>query len=98
MLLMGTTLPEILMAIDTLIFLLQQLGFVINLKKSVLHLVKQIGISNRYGEKDFGSFREKIKACVSTMSRDFYATKNFSFKSHKINWPVVINCGEWPFY
>ena len=42
MLLMGRTLPEILMARDTLIFLLQHLGFVINLKKSVLHPVKQI--------------------------------------------------------
>ena len=42
MLLMGRTLPEILMARDTLIFLLQYLGFVINLKKSVLHIVKQI--------------------------------------------------------
>ena len=39
---MGRTLPEILMARDTLIFLLQHLGFVINLKKSVLHPVKQI--------------------------------------------------------
>ena len=42
MLLMGRTLPEILMAIDILIFLLQHLGFVTNLKKSVLHPVKQM--------------------------------------------------------
>ena len=26
------------------------------------------------------------------MSEDFQATKNFSLKSHKANWPVVINC------
>ena len=39
---MGRTLPEILMARDTLIFLLQHLGFAISLKKSVLHHVKQI--------------------------------------------------------
>ena len=39
---MGMTLPEILMARDTLIFLLQHLGFAINLKKSVLQPVKQI--------------------------------------------------------
>ena len=50
------------------------------------------GLSNRYGENDFCSFREKIKECVSTMSEDFQATKNFSLKSHKANWPVVINC------
>ena len=42
MLLMGRTLPEIIMARDILIFLLQHLGFVINLKKSVLLPVKQI--------------------------------------------------------
>ena len=39
---MGRTLLDILMARVTLIFLLQHLGFVINLKKSVLHPVKQI--------------------------------------------------------
>ena len=26
------------------------------------------------------------------MSGDFYATIDFSFKSHKVNWPVVIKC------
>ena len=98
MLLMGRTLPEILMARDTLVFLLQHLGFAINLKKSVLHPVKQIEflvqISNRYRENDFRSFREKIKTCVSTMSGYFQATKNFNLKSHKINWPVIINCPD----
>ena len=42
MLLMGRTLPEILMTRDTVVFLLQHLGFVVNLKKSVSHPVKQI--------------------------------------------------------
>ena len=28
------------------------------------------------------------------MSRDFEATKNFSLKSHKVNWPIVINCQD----
>ena len=37
MLLMERTLPEILMARDTLIFLLQHLGFVISLQKPALH-------------------------------------------------------------
>ena len=41
-LLMGTTLKEILMSRDALIFLLQHLVFVINLKKSVLKLCQQI--------------------------------------------------------
>ena len=39
---MGRKSPEILMARDRLIFLLQHLSFVINLKKSALHPVKQI--------------------------------------------------------
>ena len=42
MLLMGRTLQEIMTARDTLIFLLQNLGFVINLKKSILQPVKQL--------------------------------------------------------
>ena len=41
-LLMGRTVEEILMSRDTLIFLLQHLGFVINLKKSVLKPSQQI--------------------------------------------------------
>ena len=43
MLLMGRTLQEIMTAKDTLIFLLQNLGFAINLQKSILHPVKQLG-------------------------------------------------------
>ena len=42
MLLNGRTLPEILVARDTLIFLLQHLGFMINFKKLLLRPVKQI--------------------------------------------------------
>ena len=41
-LLMGRTLEEILMSRDTLIFLLQHLGFVITLTKSVLKLSQEI--------------------------------------------------------
>ena len=74
MLLMGRTLPEILMAKDTVIFLLQHLGFMINLKKSAL----------RNRENDFCSFGEKNKTCVLTMSEDFQATKNFSLKFTKL--------------
>ena len=43
------------------------------------------GLSNRYRENGFCSFREKIKICVSTMSGDFQTTKNFSLKSHRVN-------------
>ena len=34
------------------------------------------GLSNRYRENDFCSFRGKIKTCVSTMSRDFQAIES----------------------
>ena len=42
MLLIGHTIEETLMARDTVIFLLQQLGFVLNLKKSVLTPTQRI--------------------------------------------------------
>ena len=42
MLVMAQTLKEILQAKETLIFLLQNLGFVINIKKSQLTPVKEI--------------------------------------------------------
>ena len=41
-LLMRRTLQEIMTARDTLILLLQNLGFIINLKKLILHPVKQL--------------------------------------------------------
>ena len=62
---MGRTLPEILMARDTLIFLLQQLDFVINLKKSVLHHpVKQmefLGLVIDTEKMDFALSEKKLK-------------------------------------
>ena len=42
MLLMGRILQEIMTSRDTLIFLLQNLGFVISLKMSIFHPVKQL--------------------------------------------------------
>ena len=83
MLLLGRTLPEILIARDTMIYQLQHLGFVINLKKPVMHPVKQrvSGLCNRCRENDFCFFREKIRTGVSTMPGDFQATKNFSLRS-----------------
>ena len=95
MLLIGRTLPEILMARGTLIFLLH-LGFVINLRKVVLHPVKQIEFMGlvKNTEKMTLALSEKKLKRVSTMSGDFHAAKNFSLKSHRVNWPVVINCPD----
>ena len=52
------------------------------------------GLSNRYRENDIYSFRKKIKTCISIMSGEFQAIRNFSLKSHKIIWAVVINCPD----
>ena len=90
---MESTLPEILMVRDTLIFLLQHLDLVINLQKSVFYPVKQIEFLGLVIdiEKMNLAFSVKTIKRVSTMSGDFHPTKNLSIKSHKINWYVVIN-------
>ena len=43
------------------------------------------GLSNKCRQNDLCSFKGKIKTCVSAMSGDFQATKNFSLKSSKVN-------------
>ena len=94
MLIMGRTLQEILTARKTLIFLLQHLGFVINLKKSVLLPLKQIefpGLKIVTEKMTLALSEKKNAACVSTMSGVFHVTKTFSLKSRKANWSVVIN-------
>ena len=83
--LMERTLPKILMARDTLIFLMQYLGFQINLKKSVLHPVKQIEFlglviytSNVNSHAPAGChLHPKINNCLSKnlpFHRHFYLT------------------------
>ena len=64
MFLIGRTLPEILVARDTLIFLLQHLGFVINFNKSVLDPVKPIEFLDLVidiKKMTFGLSEEKLK-------------------------------------
>ena len=69
------------------------LSFVINLKESVHHPVKQIEYLGQVIDGEKMAFSEKkLKACVSKRSEDFYAIKNFSFNSHKGNQPVKIYC------
>ena len=94
MLLMGRTLQEILMArhID---FSNTTFEFYDQPRKISPSPVKQIeflGLTIDTKKTTFRSIREKIKACVSTISGDFHAAKNFSPKSHKVNWPAAINC------
>ena len=64
MLVMGKTLQEIIIRRDTLTFLLQNLGFVINLKKSVTHTVKQmefLGLAIDTEEVTLAPSEKKIK-------------------------------------
>ena len=69
---MGGKLPEILMTRDRLIFLLQQLNFVINLKKSVLHPVKQIDTD----KMTFALSEEKFKHVSQQFQEIFKQPKN----------------------
>ena len=86
MLLTGRTLPEILMARDT-DFSIATFGFCDQPQKISPASYETNRVS---GEKMTCFFREKIKTCFK-MSGDFQATKNFSLKSHKVNWHVI-NC------
>ena len=87
MLLMGRTLPEILMARDTLVFLLQHLGFLINLKKSVLHLVKQIEFKSPNFPLDTGQHSNHYLSPYVVNGED--ATRN-SHSNHYLS-PYVVN-------
>ena len=71
---MGRTLLEILMARDTFIFLLQHLGFVINLKKSALHPVEQmqfLGLVIETDKMTFALSEKKLKH-VSPQSEEIF--------------------------
>ena len=88
-LLMWRTLQETLMAMETIItfeFWPQKIS------PWSCESNRVSAINNRYKENYVGSFSEKIKACVSTMSGDFHATKDLNLKSHKINQHAVMNC------
>ena len=61
---MGQTIEEILMSRDTLTFVLQSLGFVINLKKSVLQLSPQMEFLGLIRHLTNDYFHEKIQKIV----------------------------------
>ena len=67
MLLISQTVDEILMARDTLIFLFQHLGFVINIKKSILQPVQEIellGLQINSQETAFTLPQEKVQGLI----------------------------------
>ena len=85
---MGRTLPDILMARDTLIFLLQHLGFVIKLKKSVLHLVKQIGFLGLVIDTEkmnFALSEKKLKHVSQQCQEIFKQPKTSALTLTKLN-------------
>ena len=90
---MGRTSQEIMTARDTLIFLLENLGFVMNLKKAMLHPVKNwnFWVTDKYRGNDTVSLRRKTGSYNSTMSGGLLSAQNFSVKFDKINWPTFVN-------
>ena len=93
MLFMGRTLPEIPMARDTLIFLLQHLDIAINLKKSVLHPVTQtefLSLVIDTSKMTLVLSEKKIKY-VSQRRQVIFTQPNAFVLNLKINWPFVIN-------
>ena len=90
---MRQTLQEIMTARDTLILLLQNLGFVINLKKLILHPVKQLeflGLQKNTEEMTV-SLRRKTDSDNSAMPGGIPSTQNFNVTFNKVNWPTFVN-------
>ena len=90
---MRQTLQEIMTARDTLILLLQNLGFIINLKKLILHPVKQLeflGLQKNTEEMTV-SLRRKTDSDNSAMPGGIPSTQNFNVTFSKVNWPTFVN-------
>ena len=91
---MGRTLEEILMSRDALIFLLQHLGFVINLKKSVLKPFQQIdllGLKLDTHTMTLELTEEKDEKDNSEMSESPSSLSNHCFGINKINRSDILN-------
>ena len=79
---------------DTLILLLQNLGFVINLKKVNLtpsETVRISGVTEKYGGNETVSLRRKTDSDNSAMPGGIPSTQNFNVKFNKVNWPTFVN-------
>ena len=85
---MGRTLPENIMARDISIFLLKHLGFVINLKKSVLQPVKQIeflGLVTDTEKIILALSKKKLKDVSHRCQEVFTQPKTSVLKSRNVN-------------
>ena len=93
MLLMGHSIEEIRMCRNTVIFLLQHLGFVINWKKSVLTPVQEIeflGLEINSFNREISHRRENTVS-KKKMSKFTNGTRNIYFRINMSNWFVDIN-------
>ena len=90
----GKSIRRNFMSRDTLIFLLQHLDFVINLKKSVLKPSQQIfRPKNRYPHHhDFGTNTGKDEKDYFEMSESPFLPTNHCFGINKIDRSDVLNC------
>ena len=82
------------MSRGTLVFLLQHLVFVINLKKSVLKHPSQKRVfrrKNRYPYHDFGANRGKDRKGNFEMSESPFSPSNHCFGINKIDRSDVLN-------
>ena len=86
MLLMRWTLQEVITTRDTLFFLSQSLGFVINLKKSILQPVKKL---------EFLGLQINTEEMILSLKRetDFFAFKSIAFKNQQIN--LALSAVSW---
>ena len=86
MLLTRWTLQEVIKTRDTLIFLSQSLGFVINLKKSILQSVKKL---------EFLGLQINTEEMTLSLKRetDFFAFKSIAFKNQQIN--LALSAVSW---
>ena len=90
MLLIGHTIEEVLMARDAVIRL-QQLGFVLDLKKSVLTPTQRIGGNSRFIYHGSVSTREERLKSSEAMCRTLSENTSVDFRINKTNRLIVFN-------
>ena len=86
MLLMSQTINGLEIASDTLIFLLQDLGFVINLQKSVLvplEKVEFLGLEIDSVRMTLTLPQEKVKKIETDMSKAYFKAQNYTMGSEQ---------------
>ena len=79
------------MARDTLTYLLQSLGFLINIQKSVFNLTWAFGIfrcGSKFSRHDIESSKSENFENSATMGKDSESTINLNQNTKPINWQL----------